>query len=276
MTQALRQHWPEYLIEAWALGTFMVSAGVAATLLGAPASPLLRMIPDPMARNILAGIAMGLTAIAIMHSGWGKRSGAHMNPAVTLTFLWLGKVQPWDAFFYVVAQIAGGALGVELVAGLLGGAFTDPPVSYAVTLPGSAGPGVAFVAEAAISCGLMLVILLLSSSTRLTPFTGIAAGCLVAVYVSLESPLSGMSMNPARTFASAAAGLIWRHLWIYLTAPFLGMLAAAQLFLALQRLRPLACAKLPHPIDARCTHCGHEPTPGSSARASASSRSPRI
>ena len=91
VTNALRQHWPEYLIEGWALGTFMVVAGLVATLLGAPASPVRRALPDPVWRNAAGGIAMGLTAIALIHSGWGKRSGAHMNPAVTLTFLRLGK-----------------------------------------------------------------------------------------------------------------------------------------------------------------------------------------
>ena len=150
LTSALRKHWPEYLIEGWALGTFMVSAGVVATLLGAPASPVRRALPDPVWRNAAGGIAMGLTAIALIHSGWGKRSGAHMNPAVTLTFLRLGKIHPWDALFFVVAQVLGGISGVLLVAALAGHAFSDPPVSYAATLPGSFGPAAAFAAEFAL------------------------------------------------------------------------------------------------------------------------------
>src|SRR6202008_2795276 len=67
-TSALREHWPEYLIEGWALGTFMVSAGIVATLLGAPGSPLQHAIPSPLARSAAAGLAMGLTAIALIHS----------------------------------------------------------------------------------------------------------------------------------------------------------------------------------------------------------------
>jgi len=133
---ALGEHWPEYLIEAWALGSFMVSAGVVATLLGAPDSPVHRAIAGATWRNVAGGVAMGLTAIALIHSGWGKRSGAHMNPAVTLTFLRLGKIRPWDALFFAFAQILGGTAGVLLVAALFGHAFTDPPVSYAATLPG--------------------------------------------------------------------------------------------------------------------------------------------
>ena len=86
MTQALRSHWPEYLIEAWALGTFMLAAGACATLLEYPGSPLHRNLSDPALRRVLAGLAMGLTAIGIIYSPWGKRSGAHMNPSVTLAF----------------------------------------------------------------------------------------------------------------------------------------------------------------------------------------------
>jgi len=257
--RALHEHWPEYLIEAWALGTFMISAGLVATLLGFPGSPAQRVIPDPMVRNVLGGMAMGLTAIALIHSPWGKRSGAHMNPAVTLTFLRLGKIRTWDAVFFIAAQSVGGILGVLVVAALVGSAFTDAPVSYAATMPGPAGPWIAFVAELAISGALMFVILTLSGSARLARFTGLAAGALVALYISFESPLSGMSMNPARTVASAAPGMLWQNLWIYLTAPVLGMLGGAQLFLAVRGARRLACAKLLHPADARCIHCGYEP-----------------
>jgi aquaporin Z len=260
MTQSLRKHWPEYLIEAWALGTFMVSAGLFATLLGSPASPVYQAVPNTLLRSVMGGVAMGLTAIALIHSPWGKRSGAHMNPAVTLTFLRLGKIRPWDALFFAIAQTVGGTLGVLLVAALLGAAFTASPVKYAATLPGPAGPHVAFVAELAISCGLMLTVLLLSASARLARYTGIAAGCLVALYISFESPLSGMSMNPARTFASAAPGMIWQHFWIYLLAPAIGMLIGAQLFLALRGVHRVACAKLLHPSDVRCIHCGYEPS----------------
>jgi aquaporin Z len=260
--QALRTHWPEYLIEGWALGSFMIAAGLVATALGSPQSSLSRIIVSPLQRNAIAGIAMGLTAIVLIHSPWGRRSGAHMNPAVTLTFLRLGKTGGWDALFYILAQMAGGTTGVLLVAALLGPAFTEAPVSYAATMPGTAGVGVAFVAELSISAVLMFVILSLSGTQRFAGMTGFAAGLLVALYISFEAPLSGMSMNPARTFASAAPGMHWDHFWIYVFAPLLGMLAAAQLFLAVRGVRKLACAKLLHPGDQRCIHCGYEPATG--------------
>ena len=89
---ALRQHWPEYLIEATGLGLFMVSACVFATLLEHPGSPVRQAITDATLRRIPMGLAMGATAMAIVDSRWGQRSGAHLNPAVTLTFWHLGKV----------------------------------------------------------------------------------------------------------------------------------------------------------------------------------------
>jgi len=256
---ALGEHWPEYLIEGWALGCFMISAGVFATLLGSPRSPLYIFIPSATFRTVLVGLAMGATAIALIHSPWGKRSGAHMNPAVTLTFLRLGKVAPVDAVFFILAQTLGGTIGVLLAAAALGSSFTDPPVSYAVTVPGPRGAAIAFIAETVISFGLMTVVLLLSSIPRLTRFTGLAAGCLVALYISVESPLSGMSMNPARTFASAVPGMSWQYFWLYLLAPILGMLLAAQLHVSLRGARASGCAKLLHPEQVRCIHCGHNP-----------------
>jgi aquaporin Z len=270
--RALRQHWPEYLIEAWSLGTFRVSAGIVATLLGAPGSSVHSAISAPLWSNAVAGIAMGLTAMALIHSPWGKRSGAHMNPAVTLTFLRLGKIKPWDALFFILAQLLGGTAGVLLVAAVAGTAFSGPPVNYAPTLPGPAGADVAFMAEFAISLGLMLTVLTFASSARFAPFTGLAAGCLVATYITFESPLSGMSMNPARSFASAAPGMQWQHLWIYVTAPLLGMMTGAQIFLALGGVRRAVCAKLLHPEDVRCIHCGHEPVHTQSAAVTAESQ----
>src|SRR5690242_1345986 len=104
MRHALKNHWPEYLMEAAELGIFMVSASVFTILLYHPGSPVVRAIAPDFIRRILMGLAMGLTLVGIVFSPWGKQSGAHMNPAFTLTFYRLGKVAPWDAVFYVIAQ----------------------------------------------------------------------------------------------------------------------------------------------------------------------------
>jgi aquaporin Z len=262
---ALRRHWPEYLMEAAGLGLFMVSAGLFGTLLFHPGSPLVLLLPDPLMRRALMGVIMGLTAIGLIYSPWGQQSGAHLNPAVTLTFWRLRKVAAWDAVFYVLAQFVGGALGVLAVLALLGPAFADPPVSYLTTMPGTAGIGVALLAEAAISFGLMVTILSTTNSAALMRLTGVFAGCLVALYITFEAPLSGMSMNPARTLASALPGSLLDGLWIYFAGPTAGMLLAVEAYRLLRRTPDVVCAKLNHHTDRRCIfRCGYHDVAGPS------------
>lgn len=257
--QALRSHWPEYLMEAWGLGMFMVSAGLFTILLEYPGSPAHQTIADPDVRRALIGLAMGLTAIGIIYSPWGQQSGAHLNPAVTLTFMRLRKVAAWDALFYILAQFAGGTLGVVLVALALREIFTEQPVLYAATLPGSQGAITAFIAEYVISLGLMLAVLWVSNTEKISRYTGIVAGILVATYITFEAPYSGMSMNPARTFASAAPGGMWHHIWIYFSAPVLGMLSAVEVYRLIKPKGRVKCAKLDHSPQRRCIHCGYQP-----------------
>ena len=95
-------------MESAELALFMISACVVTAVLEHPASPLNGILPSPFTRRLITGLAMGLTLLALIHSKWGKRSGAHMNPAFTLMFLRLGKVEAWDAAFYAVSQFAGG------------------------------------------------------------------------------------------------------------------------------------------------------------------------
>lgn len=252
LTKVLQTHWPEYLMEAGGLGLFMIAAVVFTTLLEYPHSPLHAMLPDPIARRCLIGLAMGVTAITLVYSPWGKRSGAHLNPAVTLTFFRLGKIQAVDAVFYTLAQFLGGAVGLCAGAAVIGMAVEHPAVNYAVTVPGMAGAGGAFAAETAISFGLMLVVLIASNHAYLNVWTGVLAGCLVAIYISLEAPLSGMSMNPARSFASALPAHTWTSFWIYLSGPLIGMLCAAECYVRHCGRHRVLCAKLHHHNDKRC------------------------
>jgi aquaporin Z len=249
---ALRQHWPEYLIEAAGLGLFMVSACLFAALLEHPSSPVRQTVTNAVLRRIPMGLAMGLTAVAIIYSRWGQRSGAHLNPALTLTFWRLGKVKAWDAVFYVAAQFTGGIIGVGVAAAALGTRLAHPAVNYAATIPGAGGVGVAFVAEFLMTFALMTVVLTFTNRPGLNRFTGLFAGTLVASYIVLEAPLSGMSLNPARTVGSAVHAHVWTALWVYFTAPLLGMLAAAQLYVATRGLPAVLCAKLHHENEQRC------------------------
>jgi aquaporin Z len=252
MRRALVAHWPEYLIEAAGLGIFMLVACVFGTLLGHPGSPIVHAVAGPLERRALMGVVMGLTAIALIYSPWGRRSGAHFNPATTLTFWRLGKVTSADALGYAAAQAIGGIAGVVVAAALLGSWLAAPDVNYVATLPGAVGPLGAFGAEVAITFVLMSVVLRVSNDARLARLTGLCAGVLVATYVTLESPLSGMSMNPARSLASALPAGTWPTLWIYFTAPPLGMLLAAELFVRRRGLAAVLCAKLHHDTSHRC------------------------
>ena len=250
MLRSLKEHWPEYFCEAAELGLFMVSASLFTMLLWHPSSPVLNLIPDPFVRRMLTGITMGGTAIALVFSPLGKRSGAHFNPAVTLTFWRLGKVKNWDAFFYVIAQFIGGIAGVFVVTLVARTMLSHPAVKYVATLPGPHGMAIAFIAELIIAFILMTVVLNVSNTPHLARFTGIFAGCLVAIYITLEAPFSGMSMNPARTFSSAFVGHLWTGLWIYFIAPVLAMQLAALIYLWSKRT--VYCAKYHHHNNQRC------------------------
>src|SRR5215468_750105 len=109
--RTLGLHWPEYVMEGVELGLYMISACAFVVLLQYPTSPVYQALPDPTLRRVLFGIAMSVTAIGIIYSPLGQRSGADFNPAVTFTFFRLGKVEFWDAAFYGAAQFIGGLLG---------------------------------------------------------------------------------------------------------------------------------------------------------------------
>ena len=249
-------HWREYLMEVAGLGLFMVSAASMTSLLEHPASPARALLPDPTMRRLAMGIAMGLTAAALIYSPWGRRSGAHNNPAVTLTFFRLGKISGRDALAYIAAQFAGGAAGIALAAMLLQPWIGHPSVNYVATMPGSHGITVAFAAEAAISFVMMLVVLTASSHVKAARFTGLLAALLVACFITIEAPLSGMSMNPARTLGPDLVGHMFHGVWIYFVAPPIGMLAAAEVVTRLRDRRSIRCAKLYHDSGHCIFRCG--------------------
>lgn len=251
----MRRHWPEYLTEAAGLGLFMVSASGFGVLLFHPASPAVAAIPGSFARNSIMGLAMALTAVVLIYNRWGQQSGAHFNPAVTLTFYRLGKVAPRDALAYAFAQFVGGAAGMLLASATLARWLGHPDVNFIATLPGKWGVGVAWLAEFAIAFLLMTVVLTVSNTPRFARYTGLCAAACVFLFITFEAPLSGMSLNPARTFASALVAQNWTALWVYFTAPTAGMLTAANVFLLLRGPNPVACAKLHHQNSRRCIFC---------------------
>ena len=247
-----------YLAETAGLGLFMIAACAFGVALGHPGLPVARALPDALLRRALMGLAMGTTAIALICSPWGQRSGAHLNPAATLAFWRLGTVQTRDALCYAAAQTVGGVAGVLIATAALGELVGHPAVRYVATTPGDAGIAAAFVAELLIAFVLMSVVLRVSNTAALARHTPLAVGALIAIYITVEAPVSGMSMNPARSLASALPAGTWDTLWIYFAAPPIGMLLAAEAYARRHGVAAVFCAKLHHhnrqPCIFRCRH----------------------
>ena len=249
---SIRLHWPEYLMEAGESALYMFFTCVFATLLQHPASPVRHLVASAVSRRALMGLAIGATVIGIVMTPWGKQSGGHFNPAMTFAFYRLGKVAFWDGLFYIAAQFSGAISGVAIAGYVLRGAPKNTAVRYAVTAPGVYGNAGAFAAELTISSILMITVLVVSNRGTLARYAPYFVGALYATFITFETPLSGMSMNPARTVGSAFHASYWHAIWIYFAAPTLGMLIAAEVFVRARRGVGPYCAKLHHANNKRC------------------------
>ncbi len=222
----------------------MMAACVASVVLFGVGSVGVRAMPSVALRRALMGVAMGATAVMIIHSPMGRRSGAHFNPAITLTYLRLGKIGVWDALGYGVGQFVGGVAGVGVSAVMLGKLLAQPSVKYAVTVPGVGGTMGAFAAELFMASLLMGVVLWMTNRRRLAGYTSYVVGVLIAGYVFFFAPVSGFSINPARTVGSAVFAGVWTAVWVYFVAPVMGMLGAAEVYVRWFGIESVLCAKL--------------------------------
>ena len=255
--EALRRHWFLYVYEGAELAWFMVAACVASVVLFGVGSVGMRLVPSAEVRRLVMGAAMGGTAVRIIHSPMGKRSGAHFNPAITLTYLWLGKIGVWDAVGYVVGQFAGGVAGVGIAALMMGRLLAQPSVNYAVTVPGIGGTAGAFGAELFMASLLMGVVLWMTNRRRLAGYTSYAVGVLITGYVFFFAPVSGFSINPARTVGSAVFAQVWTAEWVYFVAPLAGMFGAAAVYVYWFGIESVLCAKLHASPSVLCPYrCG--------------------
>jgi aquaporin Z len=260
-----RFHWPEYLMEAAEVALYLFLTCLFAGLLLSPTSPIRHVLVRPIGVRALMGLAVGVTVVAIVLSPWGQRSGGHFNPALTVAFYRLGKMDLPDALLYVVAPFSGAIVGVSVARFLLPDTIGRRAVRYAVTAPGVRGTALAFIAELTISFVLMSTILVASNRERLARYTPYLVGVLYATFITLESPLSGMSMNPARSFGPALHTSYWHAIWLYFAAPTLGMLVAAEVFLRSRDGFQPYCAKLHHANNKRCIF-RHGPAPHTAPR----------
>lgn len=256
MVESLKQNWRVYSMEAICLGIFMISASFFATILEYPASTVHQALPNSFLRLCLMGLAMGLTAVGINYSPMGRLSGAHMNPALTLTFFQLGKIKRNDAIYYSIFQCIGGVIAVAIMSLLIGKPFSDSQVNYVATVPGKFGATGAFVMEVVIAFCMMTMVLTTSNHPALGRYTGAIAGFFVMSFVILSGPISGFSMNPARTIASAIPSGTYSAFWIYMTAPFIGFGLASYIYTSLQG--KVRCAKMHHSDHYLCIfNCGY-------------------
>jgi aquaporin Z len=175
-----------------------------------------------------------------------------MNPAITGTFFWLGRVHRWDATFYVAAHFLGAVVGVLVAREILGMRLAAPPVQYLITVPGMYGSLIALLAEFALSALLMGVVLYASNHRILTKLTPVFVALLTVLYYAVSSSIAGYSVNPARSFASALFAWIWRGIWIYFVAPGLGMLLAAAIYTKIMGPNSIYCAKIFHDLTSTC------------------------
>jgi aquaporin Z len=244
MKASFKKNWKHYLQEALGLAIFMISACFFGSLLEAKQASLHQAISNHFTRSVLMGILMGSTALFIFYSPFTSPSGSHINPAVTISFLRLGKMCQWDACFYIIFQFIGGTLAVYVMAALMGDLLTAQPVHYVTTVPGEYGELPAAVIELIMAFIMMTMVLFTSSHEKLKKYTRIIAGLFVCLYVIFAGPVSGFGMNPARTFASALPANTWTAFWIYMVIPFAGMLGAAELYLFVQKRRRAQATRL--------------------------------
>lgn len=181
------------------------------------------------------GIALSFAFVVLaMVYALGHVSGAHINPAVTLAFWSLGRFRRAEVLPYVVAQCLGAVAASGVLVFLIG-----PVGGIGATLP-AITPGRALVVELILSFGLMLVIVAVATDQRVAPgFAGLAIGLTVGFGAMVGGPLTGASMNPARSLGPAVVGGLWASHWIYWLGPIGGMVLAARVY---DYLRPVSAS----------------------------------
>lgn len=222
-------HWPEYGAEL--IGTaFLVFVGLSAVVFdfgkGLPPSTL---IPDASLRRLITGLIFAGSGSLVAISPFGRLSGAHINPSVSLAFWAYGKMRHHDIVGYIVGQFLGAIIGEALLV-LVWGNYAAS-VSDGMTLPGAGYPlWIVFLAEMTLTALLVLAIFTCVSSQRFMRWTPLVVWLLVATMVWLEAPISGTSLSPARSFGPALFAGIWTQQWLYYIAPPLGALLAVGLY----------------------------------------------
>jgi aquaporin Z len=222
-----------------------------------PNSPIARHLPSHSWRLLLTGLLFAGSGSLVAISPLGRRSGAHLNPVVTLAFWLRGNVHPHDLLGYSVSQFAGALLGTAVVDVLWGS--TARAVNFGATLPGHGLDGLqAAGVELLMTASLVLAILLMTSHPKSARWTPLVVWLLIAALVWQGAPFTGTSLNPARSFAPALFGHKLSIYWVYVVGPVAGSLLAAGLHRVLPGDAPVT-AKLFHDPRYRSTLGGTVP-----------------
>src|SRR3954449_8338240 len=172
-------------------------------------------------QNTLGSVGVSLVfglVIMVMIYATGHLSGAHINPAVTIAFTITRHFPGRDAVAYIAAQLAGATTGALLLLA----AWSSKPAELGATVP-SVGTGTALLYEIVLTAFLMFVIIAVATDTRAVgAAAAIAIGGAVGLDALFGGPITGASMNPARSFGPALASGTWTHFWIYIAGPVIG------------------------------------------------------
>jgi aquaporin Z len=217
--------WRVYLSELVGTALLVLIGLSLVTVMFGAGSPIARVLPSEGLRRLITGFLFGTTGALIALSAIGKTSGAHINPAVTLAFRLMGKLDLGIAVGYILAQLAGAILGSLP---LLAWGSMGRSVAFGATLPGH-GYGIQIVLLGEVITTFVMVSLLavFLGFRRIRPFTPAIFPFLYAVMVYVESPISGTSTNPARSLGPAIVSGKWEGWWIYWIGPLIGTFAAA-------------------------------------------------
>ena len=214
-------HWNVYLAEL--MGTaLMIFVGLSAVVFNmSEGLPMANLLPSHSLRLLLTGIIFAGSGSLVAISPLGKLSGGHLNPSISFAFWLQKKMHRHDFIAYVIAQFVGAVAGEALLVTVWGkyaqsvnNGMTLPAANYALWY--------VFLAEVLITFLLVLLIFIFVSDRTFMRWTPLMTWMAVALMVWLESPISGTSLNPARSFAPALLSDTWRSQWLYAIAPPLG------------------------------------------------------
>jgi len=216
--------WQLFLAEMIGTALLMFLGLSSVILMFGQDNPIEKLVPSIVVRRAMNGFLFGSVGALIALSPLGKISGAHVNPVVTMGFWLMGKMRRRPAVGYVLAQFVGALLGsIPLVLwGPLGRS-----INFAATVPGNGYTTLTvLLGEVLTTFCLVTALCIFLAFHRLRRYTPLMIPILFAIMVPLEASISGISVNPARSFGPSVISGVWKGWWIYWIGPLLGSLLA--------------------------------------------------